>query len=85
LHEVDQLLRTHSQAKWLDSFTVKQALPADTAYTYKPGNDPGSIARHNNQIEFVATGTIANPSLNAAILNGFGFVESLNSQQITLI
>lgn len=85
LHEVDQLLQTHSQAKWLDSFTVKQALPADTAYTYKPGNDHGSIAKDIHQAEFVATGTIANPSLNAAILNGFGFVESLNSQQITLI
>jgi hypothetical protein len=36
--------------------------------------------QENDHTTFLATGAIANPSLNAAILNGIGFVELLNSQ-----
>lgn len=80
LHEVDELLQTNSGAQWLDSFSVKHALPADTRYRYQPNNFEGTVVQENDRTTFLATGAIANPSLNAAILNGIGFVESLNSQ-----
>jgi len=76
--EAEQLLGTQIHGHWLNSFTVPQALPADTKYQYGYAVSDGVGESDAYVLEFHATGSVANPSLNAAILHGMSFVSSIN-------
>ena len=78
LHEVETLLQSKVEARWLQSFHVPQALPSDTPYTYGDERVDGLVQRTEKGDVVYAVGQTGNPSLNAAILRGMSFVEALN-------
>lgn len=84
-HAVEQLLGKKIIAQWIDSIEVKEALPSDTPYVYQNDSIEHLHSHLNGEISFAAFGGLANPSLNAAILNGKGFVDGVNSRQATSI
>ena len=74
LTEVENLLQRPINAQFLQSFEVKSALPMNTPYVY---DLPSSVNDANiEQNQFLAGQSIANPSLNAAILSGLQFAEN---------
>ena len=74
LTEVENLLQRPINAQFLQSFEVKSALPMNTQYFYDLPSSPGVANIDQNQ--FLAGQSIANPSLNAAILSGLQFAEN---------
>lgn len=74
LTEVENLLQRPINAQFLQSFEVKSALPMNTQYSYDLPSSP-SVA-NIDQNQFLAGQSIANPSLNAAILSGLQFAEN---------
>lgn len=78
LHEVETLLQSKVEARWLQSFHVPQALPSDTPYTYGDERVDGQLDWTGQGNVVYAVGQTGNPSLNAAILRGISFVKALN-------
>ena len=74
LTEVENLLQRPINAQFLQSFEVKSALPMNTPYSYDLPSSPTNANIQQNQ--FLAGQSIANPSLNAAILSGVQFAEN---------
>ena len=77
LGEAETLLGTRIAGEWLNTMTVKKALPADTPYRYGDGQMHLEGGDTNKDVDFHASGCIANPSLNAAILHGTSFVSAI--------
>jgi len=78
LTEVENLLQQPINAQFIKAFEVKSALPMNTPYLYDLPNTIHDLAIQQNQ--FLAGQTIANPSLNAAILSGVQFAENYSTQ-----
>ncbi|MEY3593710.1 MAG: hypothetical protein RL041_682, partial [Bacteroidota bacterium] len=82
LTEVENLLQRPINAQFLQSFEVKSALPMNTPYAY---DLPISTTVANiEQNHFLAGQSIANPSLNAAILSGLQFAENYHAHSSKL-
>jgi hypothetical protein len=74
LTEVEDLLQRPINAQLIKAFEVKSALPMNTPYLYELPQNTHEISNYQNL--FLAGHSIANPSLNAAILSGVQFAEN---------
>lgn len=74
LTEVENLLQRPINAQLITAFEVKSALPMNTPYFYELPQNIHEISIQQNL--FLAGKSIANPSLNAAILSGVQFAKN---------
>jgi hypothetical protein len=70
-------------AQFIQSIEVKKALPNNTPYNYGDIDSAGGMEVdgevNSDDSTFFAGASIANPSLNAAILSGMSFVKRVKS------
>jgi len=83
LTEVENLLQQPLNAQFIQSIEVKKALPNNTPYNYDyidslVGMEVDREVNFDDST-FFAGASIANPSLNAAILSGMSFVKRVKS------
>lgn len=80
LTEVENLLQRPINAQFIKAFEVKSALPMNTPYFYELPQNTHEMSIQQNL--FLAGNSIANPSLNAAILSGVQFAENYRAHLV---
>lgn len=84
LTEVENLLQQPLNAQFIQSIEVKKALPNNTPYRYGYDDSLAGVEvdrELNSDVStFYAGASIANPSLNAAVLSGMSFVKRVKSR-----